>query len=276
MDVTAQHAAQLPHIDDRWEPRLYPRGELRRGLLEGRIAGPEVSHPMDNVRRNARLLIEGDPDKQFGMTGLAGAMSVDRVLQIVGRASGFTPHPEWRTGPVPVDPDMVLDACEAVGDALGSVVRTGGTVILATGHPTGLAHLYIEVGRQLRARGVKLLQPFEGAPWREPGRHHRWEIRYLEGVAMLTDGASMKHTHSGEPMARMLAEQRPDLVFADHGFAGAAIERAVPTVSIADINDPALLVARSQGRTETVIVMDDNVRPEDYWPCLQAIAGRFP
>jgi hypothetical protein len=93
---------------------------------------------------------------------------------------------------------------------------------------------------------------------------------------MLTDGASMKHTHSGEPMARMLAERRPDLVFADHGFAGGAIEHGVPTVSIADVNDPALLLARAQGRTEVVIVMDDNVRPEDYWPCFQAIAARLP
>lgn len=276
MDVTAQHAAQLPVIDDRWEPHSSPRAELRRGLLEGRIAGPEVSHPMDNVRRNARLLVEGDPDKQFGMTGLAGAMSADQVLRIVGRASGFTPHPEWRSGPVPVDPDLVLDACGAVGDALAGVVRTGGSVILATGHPTGLAHLYIEVGRQLRARGVKTIQPFEAVPWKEPGRHHRWEIRYLEGVAMLTDGTSMRHTHSGEPMARMLSEQRPDLVFADHGFAGGAIELGVPTVSIADVNDPALLVAKAQGRTDTVVVMDDNVRPEDYWPCFQAIAARLP
>jgi hypothetical protein len=23
-------------------------------------------------------------------------------------------------------------------------------------------------------------------------------------------------------------------------------------------------------------VMDDNVRPEDYWPCFQAIARRLP
>ena len=46
--------------------------------------------------------------------------------------------------------------------------------------------------------------------------------------------------------------------------------------SIADVNDPAPVVARRQGRTEVVIVMDDNVRPEDYWPCFQAIAAAFP
>jgi hypothetical protein len=73
----------------------------------------------------------------------------------------------------------------------------------------------------------------------------------------------------------MLRETRPDLVFADHGFAGAAIERGVDTVSIADVNDPALIVARAQGRTDTVIVMDDHVRPEDYWPCFQAIVAHL-
>jgi hypothetical protein len=37
--------------------------------------------------------------------------------------------------------------------------------------------------------------------------------------------------------------------FADHGFAGAAIERGIPTLSIADVNDPALPLAQLRGRT---------------------------
>jgi len=54
------------------------------------------------------------------------------------------------------------------------------------------------------------------------------------------------------------------------------IEAGVDTVSIADVNDPALLVAKELGRTRTVVVMDDNVRPDAYWPCFQAIAARLP
>jgi hypothetical protein len=77
-------------------------------------------------------------------------------------------------------------------------------------------------------------------------------------------------------MERMLEEATPELVFADHGFAGAAIEAGIDTVSIADVNDPALVVARAQGRGGPVIVMDDNVQPEDYWPCFQVFASRFP
>lgn len=276
MDVIADHAAQLPRIGDRWSPRPHERAELVRSLLDGRIAGPEVSHAMDNVLRNIRLCREGDPDKQFGMSGIAGAMSEDEILALVASAAGFVPDPSRTTGPVSVDPELVLDACEAVGDRLAYAARRGEHVILATGHPVGLAHLYIEVGRMLRQHGVTVITPYDGVAWQEPGRHHRWEILYLEGVAMLTDRASMKHTHSGEPMRRMLEEARPGLVFADHGFAGGAIEAGVDTVSIADVNDPALLVAAAQGRTEIVIVMDDNVRPEDYWPCFQAIAARLP
>jgi hypothetical protein len=45
---------------------------------------------------------------------------------------------------------------------------------------------------------------------------------------------------------------------------------------VADVNDPALLVAKAQGRTGVVIVMDDHVAPDAYWPCFQAAAAAFP
>jgi hypothetical protein len=76
-------------------------------------------------------------------------------------------------------------------------------------------------------------------------------------------------------MIRMLEEAVPDLVVADHGFAGAAIEAGVETISIADVNDPALIVAKAQGRTDIVVIMDDHVAPGAYWPCFQAVASRF-
>jgi hypothetical protein len=39
------------------------------------------------------------------------------------------------------------------------------------------------------------------------------------------------------------------------------------------VNDPALLVARAQGRTEHVLVFDDHVEPDAYWPVFQALAA---
>jgi hypothetical protein len=275
MDVIRSHAARLPSLDHRWTPGGIGRQQLLEGLRSGAVAGPETTHPLDNVLRNIRLLHEGDPDKQFGMTGLQ-TLEPDEILELVAWAAGFEPDPNATTGPVPVDPERVLEACGDAGDRFAEAIGRHERVILATGHPVGLAHLYIEVGRLLRAGGATIAEPADGVTWFEVDRPHPWQIRYLDGVAMLTDEASARHTHSGDAMERILDHLTPDLVFADHGFAGAAIERGVDTVSIADVNDPALLVARAQGRTRTVIVMDDNVAPQAYWPCFQAIAARLP
>lgn len=276
MDALESHAARLPAIDDRWTPRRHEHDELVDGLLAGKVAGPITSHPLDNVRRNIRLLCEGDPDKQFGMSGLPGAMQEWEILQAVGRLAGFTPDPDAHVGPTPIDPDRVLESCERVGDRLALACERGERVILATGHPVGLILLYGEIGRELSARGAKLLRPYEEEGWEDDAHAHPLQLRYLFGVAILTDGSNAKHTHSGEPMRRMLGAAEPDLVFADHGFAGSAIEAGVDTVSIADVNDPALVLARELGGTSDVIVMDDNVQPDAYWPCFQAIVSRLP
>jgi hypothetical protein len=274
MDVIGSHAARLPAIDGRWEPGPWERDELLRALVDGGMAGPRVSHPMDNVRDNIRLLCEGDEDKQFGMTGLQ-THTPEQVFSLVAAAAGFPDDPRARTGPVPVDARLVLRGLDGYGDRLALAAERGESIVIATGHPVGLAHFYMELAKLLVAGGARLLQPCDRASWKKRDGRRR-EIRYLEGVAVLTDRTSARHTHSGEPMRRILEEVRPDLVIADHGWAGAAVEGGVDVVAIADVNDPALILARAQDRLEHVVVMDDNVRPEDYWPCFQAVVARFP
>ncbi|MFM7718823.1 MAG: hypothetical protein ACKO8G_04940, partial [Actinomycetota bacterium] len=107
MDVIGSHAARLPAIDGRWEPGPWEREELRLALLDGGIAGPQVSHPMDNVLGNIGLLCEGDPDKQFGLTGVDG-FAPEEVFALVDAASGFYAAARLRTGTVPVDPAIVV------------------------------------------------------------------------------------------------------------------------------------------------------------------------
>ena len=256
-----------------WGRAEYSRQELADALLAGKVAGPVTSHDRRNVRWKIDRLVAGDPDLQFGLTGL-DKFGADEVLAMMATAAGFDPDPLLDEGPTAIDPDRVLRACEEAGERLAEAAESGDHVIIANGHPAGLPLLYMATGSLLEEHGAKLLRPLSGFDWREDGRHR--EIRYLHGVAMLTDRGSTLHTHAPGPMERILQEVRPDLVFADHGFAGAAIEAGIDTISIADVNDPAPVVAQRQGRTGVVIVMDDNVQPEDYWPCFQAIASRFP
>jgi len=150
-------------------------------------------------------------------------------------------------------------------------VADGERVVLATGHPVGLAYLYHELAAWLRTNGADVRAPAGGARWRERRLDHDWEVIYWDNVAMLSDTREPRHTHWPFAMHRILEAERPDLVFADHGFAGAAIEDGIETISIADVNDPALLVAKAQGRTDHVIVFDDHVDPNAYWPVFLAL-----
>jgi hypothetical protein len=275
MDVMEAYARRLPAADERWTPRACAREELERGLLDGEVAGP-ATHPLDNVRGNILMLVEGDPDKQFGLRGLPGALTFDDILDLVATGAGVPIDHEARYGVVQIAPGPIVDACTAMGDRLAAAVANRERVVIATGHPIGLGLFYAQLDRLLRERGAEVLTPAHGESWRDPRLPHDWFIGHWGGVGMLTDGTEPRHTHSPQAMQRMLADAAPDLVVADHGFAGAAIDARVETLSIADVNDPALIVAKAQGRTEVVVVMDDHVAPDAYWPCLQAIVASFP
>ena len=274
MDVIGAHADRLPALDERWQPRPYPRDELAEALVAGGVAGP-AGHPHHNVFGNIRMLVEHDPDKRSGLTGLPEPFGFGDIVRIVGEASGV-PIDEMATeGSPDIDAGAVLDACAAVGERLSEAARRGERVLFATGHPGDLDPLYGSIAGLVETRGATIVRPAAGESWFDEHVGHEWTIAYHGAVGMVTDGERPRHTHWPEAMRRMLAAERADLVVADHGFAGAAIEGGVETLSIADVNDPALIVAKAQGRTDVVVVLDDHVPPENYWPCFQAVAARL-
>jgi hypothetical protein len=270
-DVIEAHVRRLPPLDRAsWTPREVPREELERALLTGLVAG-WATHPLDNVRGNAQMLLDHDPDKEFGLTGLQHGFTLDAILDLVETAAGAPIDRDARTGPVEIRPGPILETSAAAGERLQKAVADGERVVLATGHPVGLAYLYHELAAWLRTNGADVRAPAGGARWRERRLDHDWEVIYWDNVAMLSDTREPRHTHWPFAMHRILEAERPELVFADHGFAGAAIEDGIETISIADVNDPALLVAKAQGRTDHVIVFDDHVDPNAYWPVFLAL-----
>jgi hypothetical protein len=264
-------AASKAH-EDRWTRGTYSRDDLLQALLTEGMAG-EVAHDRANVYGKVSRMVVGDPDVTFGLSGMT-KYRVEEVMELIDRSIAFESASTTWEGPTIVDPETILEQLEQMGDRLALAAERGEEVLIATGHPVGMVLLYMEVAREMVARGAKMLRPLDGFRWRELGRSRA--MRYLHGVAVLTDRASSYHTHSPDPMQRMLEEARPDLVLADHGMAGAAIEAGIETVCVTDVNDPALIVAKDEGRTKVVVIMDDNVTPESYWPCYQAILSRFP
>jgi hypothetical protein len=221
------------------------------------------------------MLVDHDPDKLFGLTDMPEPFGFEDIVRLVGEAAGV-PIDELATDGSPdIDPGAVLDACERMGERLAQAASRREHVLVATGHPGDLDPLYGAIAELAAARGARLIRPGDGISWSDPGVGRRWTIGFHGSVGMVTDEERPRHSHRPDAMEVMLTAQRPDLVVADHGFAGAAIEAGVETLSIADVNDPALIVAKAQGRTEVVVVLDDHVPAENYWPCFQTVASRL-
>ncbi len=250
------------------------RTDLRDHLIRTRIAG-DVATPRENNLDNYRSLANRDPHYMFGLS-FAAEWSFRDVLEQMAKSVGVVADPEHREGQDTIDPDLTIDAIEAMGDRVGEVLARGNArIVIATGHPTGLLTVHLALARLARSAGATLLTPAERWSYMGNGLGRVRRIRYLDDVAMLDDGAALVHTHDPDPMRAILAEERPDFVIADHGWAGAAGEAGVETVGFADSNDPALFVGEAEGKIAVAVPLDDNVLPRHYGPLTDYLVARI-
>ena len=243
-------------------------------LASAGVVGPHRSHSRGNNLSHVRALVEGQPEAAFGMSGMT-RYSAGEVLGFLAELTGCSPDLEDVEGEDTLDPERTVASIVAAAERLAAEAARGATIVAATGHPTGLLEHHIRVVDAYRKAGGKPLRPREEE--KLPFGRGRAEVRYIGGVGCLADGASLRHTHSAEAMEALLeSEPWPDVVLGDHGFAGAAIERGIPTIAVMDINDPALAVAWAERADVIVIAMDDNRAPRHYeasWVIFEEILG---
>ncbi|ETK34483.1 phosphatase [Microbispora sp. ATCC PTA-5024] len=249
------------------------RAELREHLVRTAIAG-DVATSRENNLDHYRSLALRDPHYMFGLS-FEGEWSFRQILELMSEKAGVVADPAHREGQDVIDPDRTIDAAEEMADRIAKVLRRGAPrVAVATGHPTGLLTVHLALARFAAANGAVLVTPAEGWTYMGGGLGRRRRIRYLDGVAMVEDRGSFVHTHDPHPMRAMLAEERPDFVIADHGWAGAAGEAGVETVGFADSNDPALFVGEAEGKIAVTVPLDDNVPPRLYGPLTAYLLDR--
>ena len=258
------------------------RDELRTHLVASRIAGDVATSREDNLMKYG-FLAAGMTKAQFGLT-FQGSWGLRDIIELMAKRVGVSPDSSYLRGPDRIDPDLALDGLDRMASHLASVARPGARVVVATGHPAGLLPVHIAVAAGLRAAGATVLTPAAGWSYETNTRLGRVTrtIRYVQDVAMVSTRGELNHTHSARPMEAVLevmasaGEPMPDLVLADHGWAGAAGEAGVASVGFADSNDPALFVGEAEGKVAVTVPLDDNVEPHLYKPMtayLLAAAG---
>ena len=244
--------------------------EARERLVAAGITGPHQSHSRQNNLSKIEGMLEGDPDGSFGLGGL-DRYSAGEVLGFLAELTGCSYDLEDCEGSDTIDPDRTVTALIDAGARLREAARDGATLLAVTGHPTGMLEPYIHVVEAYMEAGGKIVRLREEENL-AIGKSRYAEVRYIGGVGCLADWGSLKHTHSPAAMEALLeVEPWPDLVLGDHGFAGAAIERGIPTIAVMDINDPALAVAWAEKRDVVIIPMDDNRAPRTYEPAWRLI-----
>jgi Phosphatase len=249
-------------------PQLSLRA-ARAALVSAGITGPHQSHGRAKNIQKIHALLEGATDDDFGLSGL-DRYSGGEVLGFLADLTGCSADIADMQADELIDPDKTIQGVIAAGERLRDHARRGGSLLVVTGHPTGLLEMHMRVVDAFRECGGKSLRLREEEHLTLRGKPR--EVRYIGGVGCVADWGQLLHTHSSAAMERLLdAQPWPEMVLGDHGFAGAAIERGIPTIAVMDINDSALSVAAAEGRDVIIIPMDDNRPPRLYEPVWRLI-----
>jgi hypothetical protein len=250
------------------------REELKAQLVRTRIVG-DVATGRDSNTTNIARMLDREVNYDFGLT-LSRDWTYAEVVALMADRVGIDPDPERVEGPDTIDPDRCLDALDRMAEEIAEVARRRGRVLVATGHPTGLLVVHQAVVAALRAAGCEVITAGDESP--VPIEHRPVKVLYIADVAVLATRAHLLHTHRPEPMRTVLAaaDVQPDLVIADHGWAGAAGEAGLRTVGFADCNDPALFIGESEGKVAVVVPLDDNVTPAFYAPMTSYLLRHLP
>ncbi|MEA2476231.1 MAG: hypothetical protein QOC87_430 [Actinomycetota bacterium] len=247
--------------------------QARAALISNGVTGPHQSHSRQNNISKIRALIEGDEEGWFGLTP-QGTYSAEDILGFLADLTGCSRTIEDLGGSDTLDPELTMRGIQAAAERLRAAAGEGSTLLAVTGHPTGLLEHHIRVVDAYRSAGGKSIRMREEERLVSASRGREYEVRYVGDVGCLADWGTLRHTHSAEPMEALLeVTPWPDIVLGDHGFAGAAIERGIPTIAVMDINDPALAVASAERRDVVIIPMDDNRPPRSYEPSWRLIAS---
>ncbi|MFD3516164.1 phosphatase [Streptomyces sp. NPDC058657] len=237
---------------------ILSRAALVDHLVRCRIAG-DVATPRDNNLSHYRKLANGDRHYWLGIELGDRWTDEQDVLAVMAERCGVSDDPEHRHGQDTIDPELTVDALDRAAARLRKAAADKQRVLFATGHPGALLNVHGSTARALRDAGCDVVRIPAGLTADEG-----YVVQFAD-VAVFERGASLWHTHSPAPMTAILdglqrnGEALPDLVFADHGWAGCAGQRGIDSIGYADCNDPALFLGEAEGTMAVTIPLDDHV-----------------
>lgn len=234
--------------------------DLGKRLLENGFAGTVPNLRAANLRAIDKLLA-GEPFYTFGVTRVEralaeGMLDRDGIIRVMAKACGCRGPEEFLSDQGYIDPITSALGLHDMARWLAQTAAKRWVVALGTGHPGSMLGCYVRLAEWLRDRGCDIAPVPVGE-----AAGIDWYADEIGGVAVTSDGCGILHGHATRVMESVLAESEVDIVIADHGHAGAAINARLTCLSVMDTNDPALAIAHVLGATELLVVPLYDNRP---------------
>jgi hypothetical protein len=247
------------------EPR-HPTPRAR--VLKAHVAGRHDRLGRTELLSVMRRVIGGEPTAMLGLDRFPDVDLAD-LRKVAAEVWGWDANEMVVT----LDPDLLLAAMLAARERVLDVARRHGRVLVATGRPASLLPLHQDFARLARSAGAQVLDPGEAGPLPTRSSLSLW---WLGGVAALTDGNVLLADPGVDALEEILfTVPHPDLVVADRGFAGGALQAGIEVVALADLDAIALGVAASRGLPVTVVPLHER-RPAPAYATLQALLTTPP
>ena len=232
--------------------------------MRARVAGRHERLGRVEVHSLMRRVVAGERRALLGVDRLSD-VSVTELEGAVRTHWGWDPN----DAVVTIDPDRTLDRAAAARARVVDVARRGGRIAFATSRPASLLPLHQALARVARSVGGAVCDPGEAGPFQAAGRA-RAQLWWLDGVAVLTDGAELLADPGLEGVDELLFELgHPDLLVGDGGYAGGAVAAGIEVVAFADVDALALGATAERGAPVTLVPLQDHRPPAAYKPLVR-------
>jgi hypothetical protein len=237
---------------------------LERSRVTGRTgtAGPGPTE----LKRCVERLVAGDRLALGDLAPIDGLTVVDGWAAITAEF-GATPDR------AAIDPALTAAAVGRARARVLDVARRGGRIALATSRPASLLTVHLAFARIARECGADVDDLADVGPIRADGRASRW-LRWVDGVAVVTDGRGLTETRDGEAAREWLfVLPRPALVVADGPFAEVSWEAGLDVVALTSLDRPALAVAAARGQRCLIVPLRTDLPPRSYRAVQGLVTG---
>ena len=241
--------------------------------VTGVIKFHDGSTNLDFVNR----LLREDPYFTFGITEVHLAireakLSEVEIVRIMAKSLGITASRFRDDGPAYIDPELTVSRLEQALDLVLEAIQKHHLILLATGHPGSMLAAYVKLAEYIEESGGEIC--VTPSPVAISGS--RW-IDVVQKVHVMSDRGSLYHSHESSDFWKFLdsINQKPTLVIADHGFAGAAINHNVATIGFHDVDDYGICVAAHLGLNVLPVPMNDNQLNIPTRQAVKAVIGAY-